>query len=73
VSARAAQQSNSVLAVGDRGSMFDRRATCVETVNMASRIACGPEGRLDVLDITRAIGRENIRASPKSRGLSVPE
>ncbi|WP_434085017.1 class II fructose-bisphosphatase [Mycobacterium paraterrae] len=56
----------SVLAVADRGSMFDPSA-----VFYMNKIAVGPDAA-HVLDITAPIG-ENIRAVAKVKGLSVPD
>ena len=55
-----------VLAVADRGAMFDPSA-----VFYMDKIAVGPDAA-DVLDITAPIG-ENIRAVAKAKGLSVPD
>src|SRR6202000_1594074 len=56
----------SVLAVADRGSMFDPSA-----VFYMNKIAVGPDAA-HVLDITAPIA-ENIRAVAKAKGLSVPD
>jgi fructose-1,6-bisphosphatase II len=56
----------SVLAVADRGSMFDPSA-----VFYMNKIAVGPDAA-HVLDITAPIA-ENIRAVAKVKGLSVPD
>jgi fructose-1,6-bisphosphatase II len=56
----------SVLAVADRGAMFDPSA-----VFYMNKIAVGPDAA-DVLDITAPIA-ENIRAVAKVKALSVPD
>ena len=56
----------SVLAVADRGSMFDPSA-----VYYMNKIAVGPDAA-HVLDITAPIA-ENVRAVAKVKGLSVPD
>ena len=56
----------SVLAVADRGSMFDPSA-----VFYMNKIAVGPDAA-HVLDITAPIA-DNIRAVAKAKGLSVPD
>lgn len=54
----------SVIAVSDRGSMYDPSA-----VFYMDKIVCGPEG-VGVVDIRRSIG-ENIRALAKAKGRDV--
>jgi fructose-1,6-bisphosphatase II len=54
----------SVLAVAERGAMFDPSA-----VFYMNKIAVGPDA-VDVIDITKPIG-ENVRAVAKVKGLSV--
>ncbi len=56
----------SVLAVADRGSMFDPSA-----VFYMNKIAVGPDAA-HVLDITAPIA-DNVRAVAKAKGLSVPD
>jgi fructose-1,6-bisphosphatase II len=60
------QNALSVIAVSDRGSMFDPSA-----VFYMDKIVTGPEGH-GVIDISRPIG-ENIRALAKAKGKSVEE
>lgn len=56
----------SVIAVADRGSMFDPSA-----VFYMDKLVCGPEG-VGVVDIDRPIG-ENIRALARAKGVNVDE
>lgn len=54
----------SVIAVADRGSMFDPSA-----VFYMDKLVCGPEG-VGVVDIDRPIG-ENVRALARAKGVDV--
>ncbi|MBT1018715.1 class II fructose-bisphosphatase [Canibacter sp. lx-72] len=56
----------SVIAVADRGSMYDPSA-----VFYMDKIVCGPEG-VDVVDIRKPIG-ENIRALARAKGVDVSD
>src|SRR5258708_24487098 len=58
--------ASSVLAVAERGAMFDPSA-----VFYMNKIAVGPEA-IDAIDITAPIG-ENVRRVAKAKGLSVSD
>lgn len=60
------QGAISVIAVADRGSMYDPSA-----VFYMDKLVCGPDG-VDVVDIRKPIG-ENIRALARKKGVSTSD